>query len=352
MTKKTETPEAREVRKIRESFAQAPRFFQFEQLIGSGRAGVVCKIIMKLGPDENSWQRFVIKRALGPRHQAALQNEVNILNKLAGALHIVQPFLIDPGIINPLDFMEGPTLYMEYLPSGTLDGFMNRIYNWEHAVPNRFLFRVFLCLLRTCVAMAWPIEAPIGGPVRLEEIPKAPSLKNRKAQFTHNDMHGKNILIGHMDEDEHPLLPSFLLIDFGSGVDKSSSLLPDEGVRNNIRDVGLGVYPLNRRTGTIALEPPGGGGGGKKRMIRTEGLALASPSAFPGLDPDLAVLLMWCLATDPGDVPGLAPLVAAAESCVRRKKANLYAASPAAYYETDDGLRDILNALVFNAALG
>ncbi|KAI1637791.1 hypothetical protein F4809DRAFT_660877 [Biscogniauxia mediterranea] len=354
MPKKAERPEVREARRIRNSFAKAPRFFEFEKVVGCGRAGVACSIVLKTGPDENDWRRFVVKRALGQRHQAALRSEINILNKLAGALHIVQPFFIDPAIINPIDLLEGPTLFMEYLPNGTLEGFMDRIRNWEHPVPNRFLYRVFLCLLRACVAMAWPMEAPVGGPIRLEEVPQAPFLQNLKAQYTHNDMHGKNILIGDMDQEEHKLLPSFLLIDFGSALDRPPSY-PNEGVRNNIRDVGLAMYtliqkgefPLNRRTGEISLQLPSG-----KRRVRTEGLALASPSAFPGLDPDLAVLLMWCLATEPRDAPGLEELVAAVEWCVRSKKADAYAKSAAAYYETDRGLKDILDALVFNAALG
>ncbi|KAK6859819.1 kinase-like domain-containing protein [Apiospora arundinis] len=123
-------------------------------------------------------------------------------------------------------------LFMEYLPYGDLRELLYKLNQRESAwpyqyagIPARLMWRIFLCLTRACIGLAWPRltleEASlmafepgniIPKPETLEEIgPYAPT------RIVHFDIDPSNVLIGHFQdsEPEHAVQPIFKLGDFG-----------------------------------------------------------------------------------------------------------------------------------------
>ncbi|KAI1497936.1 hypothetical protein F5X99DRAFT_395133 [Biscogniauxia marginata] len=241
---------------------------------------------------------------------------------------------------------------MEYLGNGTLDNFLNRVLRTGLPMPNRFLFRIFRCLLRACIAMAWPPKQPRGAPLRTEEIPDNLFLRNSKAQIVHNDMHSGNILIGDLDSEEHTLIPAFKIIDFGNYDEEHANEPGNLGVRENLRDVGMtmytiiqsGVYPIVRTIGQVTLNLPGG-----TRTFETESTDLGDPDIYPHLDPDLASLVMWCLARNVDDAPQLEDLFQAVQLCCRDKTSDRYSNCEYGHLETRQGMKEIVQMLMLDA---
>ncbi|KAI0537083.1 hypothetical protein GGR58DRAFT_514046 [Xylaria digitata] len=181
-----------------------------------------------------------------------LRNEYQWLKRLRGAEHIGQ--LIDmadcslniPGISNGEDTHEDslkknrekedagkdepqptataparrcPTFALEYIPYGTVFDLHMTLYRSRQLwVPSRLLWKIWLCMVRQCIAMAYPPDIPddqyVGQIIR-EVIQDKPP-----ASICQNSPHTQNFMLGaaQLPGNEHePNLPVVKLIDFGRG---------------------------------------------------------------------------------------------------------------------------------------
>ncbi|KAI0451612.1 hypothetical protein F5B21DRAFT_516632 [Xylaria acuta] len=112
-----------------------------------------------------------------------------------------------------------PTFALEYLTYGTAYHFKRRLFkSGQTWIPSRLLWRIWLCMVRQCVAMAFPPDIPddqyVGQVIR--EV-----MQDRPYAFiTQNSPHAKNFMFSVADLQglEHdPNLPVIKLIDFGRG---------------------------------------------------------------------------------------------------------------------------------------
>lgn len=134
------------------------------------------------------------------------------LQVLRGAMHIMQPFRIN------ISYLKGPTLLTEWIENGLVLGLVNRLPDFGQPLPNRMLWRFFLCckvsrfflmikqakasriVCRMCIGMAWhPKRGPTEEQV-LEAIP-APDrggVRPPESRFAHGDLNIENgkIFIG------------------------------------------------------------------------------------------------------------------------------------------------------------
>ncbi|KAK8087190.1 kinase-like domain-containing protein [Apiospora phragmitis] len=111
-------------------------------------------------------------------------------------------------------YLLGPMLVIELLENGSMKEFLNKAKaHSAPRLPNRLLWRFFLCLARACVAMAFPRR--FEGGQSLEDIPGRQSSTLRL--YTHTDMHVNNVMLGGLNaqEFEHQISPILKLIDFG-----------------------------------------------------------------------------------------------------------------------------------------
>ncbi|KAI1083392.1 kinase-like protein [Whalleya microplaca] len=334
----------RRAHEIRQCFEQEARRFVFEDLVGYGQYGVACRILQR----DSGWffwrtaaKRFVVKHSLGDAKETqALMNEIQMLQ---GASHILQPFAITD---NPLlQAFDGPSLITEYAEHGTLGAFIVKAAAWGQPLPNRLLWRLFLCLLRFVIAMAWP-DVDIK-----EQVPEQEEIRAQKSQIVHNDMHTRNIMIGSFDKDEHFLVPILKLIDFGLARNAPSGLsfLPtsDAGVKQNIYDIGVvmldlitgtNLRPTRRALMDVRIY-------NRSILINSAAVAIAPPR-FPNLDPDLRGLVVWCCAANMDDRPYLETLANIISQQVETKTAASYAGYPLQVNETDERVAAIVARLL------
>ncbi|KAI1459454.1 kinase-like domain-containing protein [Annulohypoxylon moriforme] len=90
-------------------------------------------------------------------------------------------------------------------------------------IPNRVLWKFFLCLVRGVIGMAWspndypggPVPAP-NGPI-LEELPPldATGRPPPESRIIHFDLDILNVMVGDVDFAEHSLAPSLKVADYG-----------------------------------------------------------------------------------------------------------------------------------------
>ncbi|KAK7948054.1 uncharacterized protein PG986_008940 [Apiospora aurea] len=324
-------------------FPPVDRRFKYVDFLGSGAYGA-CVRLRELSMDEKTSRDIVIKQAGTEEHRRELRWEIDRLKRIAGSLHIVQlldiqssPFfdfdvekaaLIqeNPDMARDLradyekaGYLLGPMLVIELLENGSVKDFINKAK--AHKVtrlPNRLIWRFFLCLVRACIALAYPRRA--GNGQFFEVIPpgdQAPS------DFTQTDWQTGNVMMGgiYTDQFEHQTSPILKLIDFGVWEDAVKFDLlyngPNEkGVAHDIFGAGTVIF------NTIALDPfllspwdtPGQyqiQRSGQTREITTLAVGITrnldSPK-YAHLDRELVSLLAQCLAPSPADRPPLRDL--------------------------------------------
>ncbi|RYC65594.1 hypothetical protein CHU98_g647 [Xylaria longipes] len=232
--------------------------FKFVGHAGLGRHGGALILSEEASAEQNA-RKIVVKYSYGclaPDKQSDadedLRNEYQWLKRLRGAEHIAQ--LIDmadcslqlPGISNGENTYEEsvqkqkdevaaagdgsqsipaapvrrcPTFALEYLTYGTVYNLKRRLFkSGQIYIPSRLLWRIWLCLVRQCVGMAFPPDIPddqyVGQVIR-EVIQDRPY-----AFITQNSAHTNNFMLNaaELPGDEHePNLPVVKLIDFGRG---------------------------------------------------------------------------------------------------------------------------------------
>ncbi|KAK8039393.1 hypothetical protein PG993_007804 [Apiospora rasikravindrae] len=367
-------------------FPQVDRRFKYVDYMGSGSYGA-CVRLRELWENGTMRRDIVIKQANTEAHRQELRWEIDRLKRIAGGLHIVQlldiensPFfdfdVDEPGLaqFNPdrarinraayesEGYLLGPMLAIELLENGSVKDFIQKAQ--AHNVPrlpNRLIWRFFLCLVRACVAMAYPRRS--GKEQFFEVIPagdQAPS------DFTHTDWQPGNVMLGgiYLEHFEHQITPILKLIDFGVWQDAVQfnllyNDLNEKGVAHNIFGAASVIFS------TIALDLDlyivwdtpvqfTVQRDGQTRSIAT--LArdmvqnLDSSPKYAHLDRELVSVIAQCLASNPADRPSLPDLFNWLLQGVMR--------SPADYdvgvvggnaQETDLGVLELLQRIIYEA---
>ncbi|KAI1085529.1 kinase-like protein [Whalleya microplaca] len=354
----------REVRAIKRYFSEVPSYYKFERAIANGKHGVAVLIKQKARENPHRDERlFVVKRAYEGRSEERLRHEISVMQRLRGAPHIAQPVVIDP---DPLYLLSRPALILEYAENGTLDNLIDNVQFDDRPLPNRVLWGFFTCLLRMCIAMAWPDRGVEGAPYENEKFPN--DWQNvPQIQLIHGDMHQDNILIGDLwpPADEHTLTPILKLIDFSEArvdpdPDLSDKSIRDKyelsmansrlgtGVKTNIFDIARIMRMLITCDKRWEMEP------GKvvvpynlaTKEIWSASACIAKPE-YPNLDDDLRNIVMRCSAMEVEDRPTLAQLSDMIERNITVKNYEYYRGFPRGRAERERRIQRMLHDLVF-----
>ncbi|KAI0968312.1 hypothetical protein F4678DRAFT_474467 [Xylaria arbuscula] len=336
--------------------------------------------VTEMANSEQVLRRLVVKASF-PEVRGAVARERDWVYHLRFARHIVKWLSLSPDLMAPRPGNEGfrmPYFFVEYLESGTLGQFQKRIENVAtlrltsrleipFLLPNRLLWSIFLCLIRACVAMAWPPE----GPDVVFEVPT----QSEPWTLAHMDMHNNNVMFGNIDDNEaeHRVMPVVKLIDLGEALERpvgESRFPPDQygiegydnvlllathrpntgrrnqGIDKNLLDVGVLMANLVSNT---------------QGFVITCRRNITDTNIHPYLDKDLRVLIQRCLAVDPENRPRLEELIELVgqdnspffrdEDYYRRNKRPEEAGvfDPAEELETDDALKVIVQMYILNA---
>ncbi|CAJ2506292.1 Uu.00g004220.m01.CDS01 [Anthostomella pinea] len=338
-----------------------PRF-KFERLIVSEPSGVALQF------KEHDGRRFIVKTS-APDQQRAMKKEIELLEQLKGAEHIVSPILSSRNPLVPgKDERHGldvPFVIMQCLENGTLEQFRYRIHKHKGRysigyIPNRILWAIFLCKIRACMAMAYPQSASPGKPEKPDE--RTPD------SIAHLNMHAGNFVFDQPEpgEGEHSTVPPLKLLGFGFArrlghniwptrgpptmrphtFDVVMDLFTDEsergkrncGMDQNLLDVGVQMVCLITQFSYPSVS--------HVREVTMDEFYFRFP---PHLDPELKRLVQRCLAGEPYNRPRLEELAGLIDSGVFSKTANDYADTPNRYYESDQNIRDFVQRYILDA---
>ncbi|KAI1417187.1 kinase-like domain-containing protein [Hypoxylon sp. FL1857] len=341
---------------LRKHFAVQWRKYKFEGLIGRGAFGLTFRVVEKLGANRS--RRLAIKRALRPQQEDDLRNEIEWLKTLRGAEHIVRvlAFLDEPepttrsrraqrtrkkdsqlNLRGSIVGITGPVVVLEYLENADIARLYERLVQHDQLLPNRILWSFFLCLIRACVALAYPPNAAEDEPNKLETIPTdgtAPSM------IEHADLHTANVMISEAGGgfEEHDIVPPLKFIDFGRTREGF------QGVSDNIWKISRIMINLIARQQVRISAGISEFKGFETRA--TEILHHGNGAKYPTLDDDMREFLARCLADEEKDRLSLADMLDIAERAVRTKTAAAY---PGQAGETDEAIRDLLQRFVYDA---
>ncbi|OTB00564.1 hypothetical protein M426DRAFT_267461 [Hypoxylon sp. CI-4A] len=372
---------------IKKHFA-SHRGVKFLQLIGEGKHGVACVAKQQADPSRNPPLKeffFVVKRSYKEGYaDEILQQEISMLKRFRGAPHILQIRDIDP---NPFESMSRPTLITEYIKNNTVGNLMERLVAWEAMpVPNRLLYRFFVCLVRACIGMAFPDREYAQNEV---ETFQDGWREKGMTQIMHGDMDPDNFMVGELSPPiwEHELAPAIKLIDFGMASIHLDLEHRDLGVSENI--FGIGRIMRVFVTGNLEMDldpefekviiPTQLPGVGERlpvdenlvgeygqplpkpnqaqqeaananlptKEILTASSGLALPN-YPHLDNELRALIQQCTAVDPSQRPSLPDLGTTLTEQSLRKHEWFYGTNEAIRFrETDAQIQEYSNYVLF-----
>ncbi|KAI1357781.1 kinase-like domain-containing protein [Xylaria arbuscula] len=307
-------------------------YWEFEKSLGNGGYSLAILLRQKAGFGSDG-RRIALKVAL-PREAQSLRDEINWLKQLHGSKHIVrilascddatQPdWESNPGILeekplpaqtafNSLTQLEGPVVALEYIENGDLLSLFYRIMDEDVHMPNRMIWSLFLCLIRACIGMAYPIGSSLDTEPILETMPRD---SKPPRGITHNDIALRNIMLGEPDDlPEHRIGHIYKLIDFGlTGELSVPASAPGRNLFAIAQIVGymIKMADLNMRTTQLhkGFETFGG-----------EFLRQSWGNPYPWLDKDLAELIAECLYEDSAHRPSLQTALMRASDAVMNKR--------------------------------
>ncbi|CAJ2513219.1 Uu.00g013380.m01.CDS01 [Anthostomella pinea] len=200
-------------RRSRQFFESRSEFLAYKQVLGWGGFGVVQQWRVMEGRIGSARERDVAVKfpsrldghPKAERSRAASRREIVWLRNFAGSEHIVQLATFGESIF-PRELynnaiLDDPIIVVEYLRRGTLEDLIHRVVRaadplipaWQEQlqfIPCRILWRIFLCLARACIALAYPVPGPVAYQHR-ETIPTvAPPIFPR--DIVHSDIDPSN----------------------------------------------------------------------------------------------------------------------------------------------------------------
>ncbi|KAK3898953.1 hypothetical protein C8A05DRAFT_18538 [Staphylotrichum tortipilum] len=239
-------------RRVREGLVEAG--LRFVKVLGWGGLGVVALL-----EREGGGGRMVCKMDLKDRGDKGVQEEGLMHLRTAGAKHVVQRVVLndrramrpasrasqvdeDDGddyemvdsdeVMQDMEMsatekldLDPQALFIEYLPRGRLDDYIAKVGEANTRFPDKVLWRIFECLFRGVVGMAYPDAfQTIGCNPRTENIPQVsetcagfPILTSHCSRETmvHFDIDPLNVLVGEYDQGEHSDVPLLKIADLG-----------------------------------------------------------------------------------------------------------------------------------------
>ncbi|OTA99021.1 hypothetical protein M426DRAFT_27930 [Hypoxylon sp. CI-4A] len=302
-------------------FTSNPRL-KYLGVTGIGRHGGAL-LFQEQDTNDEFLRKIVIKYSLDETADEDLQNEAVWLEQLRGAEHIAQIIPLAEAELDVSGTGKRPTLALEFIPYGSFHAFQLRLAKAGiHSLPNRFLWRILLCLTRQVIAMAYP---PRGGP--LEPITRERIKPDEEPYaLTQNSSHLANLMVGELTKGdaEHGFTPSFILIDFGRGEVESDV---SRALESNIWAIGymfmciaapdlpykeIGQGFRENRNEYILAEPIG-----EITTVVTQAHPLSLEKEY--LDPSLKDLMARCLASDREHRPSLEELLERCEHALVKR---------------------------------
>ncbi|KAI1447313.1 kinase-like domain-containing protein [Annulohypoxylon stygium] len=248
--------------RIKSYFDAAP-LFKWGGQLGSGANGIVYKVFNQV---DGKLRTFAVKIApidvdLGgnkswgeddepvPDEVQSLESEKLWLSRLRNCPHIIKSIDLpyDPlsqSFENIIPHRMRSWIFMEYAENGSLQTFVDRHlerYNGE-VMPNRLLWRLFMCLIRGCLDMAYYNAQLDGRPVDLNTVNFNALSSIEPGDLAHRDLGSHNIVLGPTEIDqtpEHYLTPILKIIDFGEAylIDPETDRYGRTGSQRNVRDI-------------------------------------------------------------------------------------------------------------------
>ncbi|KAI0383315.1 hypothetical protein F5Y04DRAFT_287472 [Hypomontagnella monticulosa] len=304
-----------------------------------------------------------------------------------GAMHIVQMIDIPENPLTVNDFT-GEWVILEWLPNGTIFHFVEKAREMGVTrLPNRLLWRFFLCMIRGVCGIAWPRGRSDN--IQELEVP-IPYVSPRK--ISHADLHSANVLLGDfLIGAEHSITPIVKIIDFGktfdddeitvesddegprggppeSPVPLTESDIPidpdllekpedkeyDAGLESNLWDVarlmmilitmdtGINENLLKERKETT-IDYLGKGIVSYATTIHPP--YVGGPKPYPWLDDWMATIIGLCMAVKFRNLPGLRTLSQWLPYAVIHRDADFYGT----HEETDQTVRSLCEHILFDA---
>ncbi|KAI0440783.1 kinase-like domain-containing protein [Xylaria telfairii] len=340
-------------------------YWEYEKLLGSGSFGLA--ILLRQKAEHGSQRhRMAVKVSLASSAEE-LRSEIEWLKKLHGAKHIVRMLASCDNLVPPdrelvnhvppvmptgsssgsmeqtafvsLAGLGGPVLALEYLEGGDMVSIFRRMYNDDVHLPNRLLWSLYLCLIRACIGMAYPIGSPLGTESILETIPNDGTPPQG---ITHNDIAARNVMMMTGDGlDEHPQGNIFKLIDFGE-----ASIVDDGkmGAAENLRAISKYMaFFINMADVRMLRVVYYKGYGTRASQL----LPQSWGNPYPWLDPDLMGLIAECLYADWWHRPTLQQALERASDAVLNKTADSF---PEPEEETDDAINRFVQRYIFDCS--
>ncbi|KAI1206532.1 uncharacterized protein F4807DRAFT_463477 [Annulohypoxylon truncatum] len=251
--------------RIKTFFDRAP-CYKWEGQIGRGANGAVYKFIRSTG---TRYRRLAVKICpldvdLGgyksydeedediPDELQSLMNEKVWLHRLRNGLHIIKSLDLPNDPLDPLNATHPGVwphrmrswIFMELAENGGLETFVGRHqtqYDGQ-ALPNRLLWRLFMCLVRACLEMAYYNASLDGRPVDPKTASLATLNRIQPGDLAHMDLGQQNVVLGATALDastEHNVTPILKVIDFGEAlmVDAAHEMYHQSGSDVNVRQI-------------------------------------------------------------------------------------------------------------------
>ncbi|ETS76750.1 hypothetical protein PFICI_12137 [Pestalotiopsis fici W106-1] len=326
---------------LKTRFDHDGRYF-LDAYVGSGIQADVFRI-KKHGSDIPGPDRVAVKVPAMPELRTAKSEmipEKEALRLFSGAMHVVQILDMRENVVgaDPLsrDIKDAPMMpvsgwmYLEWLDNGTLHSFLQKARDVERPVPNRLLWRIFMCYIRMITAMAWS-KVHVSGTHQLEEI------QSNIPDMIHfnSDMHSQNMVFGDFDPNsphlEHRLSPMLKMIDLGYIARKKTA---NEAIWKH--NVGELIWQVGNEMKTIVLA-------GARISLEDK-----------NLDSDLIKIVRWCEDPSSSKRPSLQDLHEWVGRAITGRDADWYKKEMpdpwANSLEEDDAVRQYVVELIVNAS--
>ncbi|KAI3324507.1 kinase-like protein [Xylariaceae sp. AK1471] len=337
-------------------------YMKYQRVLGFGGFGIVQ--LWHILKDDGAVERAVaLKTVIRPDQQSgvrALRREISWHKLFTGSEHLVQLIDLDKKVMDTLDInnevgTRDPIMVMEELGRGSLGLLLTRIesmkeinrrmpgqHNGLEYIPSKVLWTIFLCLVRACIGMAYPLRDPEknkGLKIR-EKIRDGDTAR----KLVHSDIDPSNIFVSDPDmifnDPEHAFAPITKIADYGCMVEwddawsdktkldslwgKPAYMAPEQldrkralrndsiGTHTNVYQIGATMQelirqefvPLNRRSRQIRRiigGPPISTYGW--RLLDSETWKIMSD--FRNVDIELRELVAGCMAHNVSDRPPL-----------------------------------------------
>ncbi|KAI0154391.1 hypothetical protein GGR57DRAFT_502595 [Xylariaceae sp. FL1272] len=349
---------------------QIQRYFQssgnwkYEKLLGAGAYGVALLLSPRGG--SGTPLRIAMKIAQSGQDED-LKKEILWLRRFHGAKHIVKILAHADNLNNPsntprraeagtapfaqafdvLGTLKGPAAIIEYLENGDLEDVYQRVVRAAADVPNRFLWSLYVCMIRACIGMEHPMHKPYGAAATVETLPTE---SEPPSDMYHNDLYSRNVMVTGADPDaEHRIGKIFKLIDFGMVQRQKLVLrLRIQGPARDTREKQLTqhlcgyqmIATLIARGPIPTVQLP------YNNFLTEGGQMINANREYPWLDRDLSDLLVRCMYSDWTKRPTLAEALQTASNALMNKKPADY---PMPATESDDAIRNFIQTYIDNA---